>query len=190
MDKELYGYLSIVLTIAAYAPYIWSTLKGRTKPHVFSWVIWSLLMGIATAGQFAGNAGPGWWASGLSALSCIIISVLSLRHGEKNITRHDVIIFLAALTAIPLWYATDSPLSAIILVSIIDVLGYLPTFRKAYAKPKEEMAMHYIISNLKHAASIFAMHSYSMTTVLYPATLFAANVLLVAVIYQRRAVLR
>ncbi len=53
MDKEFFGYLSLILTIAAYTPYVWFVVQGKTKPHIFSWIIWSLLMAIATAGQYA-----------------------------------------------------------------------------------------------------------------------------------------
>jgi hypothetical protein len=186
VDKEIYGYLSLLLTVAAYAPYAWSTWKGTTRPHIFSWVIWTVLMVIATAGQFAGSAGPGWWATGLSAAACLIIALQAWRQGDKNITRSDWAVFIGALAAIPFWLITGNPLTAIIIVTVIDALSYAPTFRKSWHAPHEEMPLHYIISNLKHIASLFAMSAYTMTTVLYPMALLAMNTMLVAMIYWRR----
>ena len=186
MDKGLFGYISLLFTIAAYAPYVWSCLKGRTKPHIFSWLLWSILMLIATFGQKAGFAGPGAWATFFSGLSCFIITLVALKSGDKNINRKDIFVLVIALAAIPLWYITQHPLSAIALITFIDALSYLPTIRKSIARPYEEMPVHYIISNCKHSFSIMAMSVYSLTTVLYPAVLFFMNALLVGIIYWRR----
>ena len=92
MNKEIFGYLSLIFALMSYAPYMWSTWKGKTRPHVFTWVIWTLLMTIGTAGQYAGGAGPGAWSTTFTAISCFTIAILAVRQGDKNITRHDVII--------------------------------------------------------------------------------------------------
>ncbi len=186
MDKETFGYLSLLFAFASYAPYMWSTWKGKTRPHVFTWIIWTLVMAIGTAGQYAGGAGAGAWSTTFTAVSCFIIVILALRQGDKNITRHDVIIFAAALSAIPLWLMTNNPFTAIIIVTVIDLLGYLPTLRKAYHKPQEEMAMSYLITNFKHLAGFFAMTTYSWTTMLYPSALFVMNWILVGLVYWWR----
>ena len=186
MNKEIFGYLSLIFALMSYAPYMWSTWKGKTRPHVFTWVIWTLLMTIGTAGQYAGGAGPGAWSTTFTAISCFTIAILAVRQGDKNITRHDVIIFFAALSAIPLWLITKNPFTAIILVTIVDLLGYLPTLRKARHKPHEEMAMSYLITNFKHVAGFFAMTTYSWTTLLYPSALFMANWILIGLVYWWR----
>ncbi len=115
-----------------------------------------------------------------------MITVLAFRQADKNITRHDVIILIAALSAVPLWIMTSNPFVAIVIVTIIDLLGYLPTLRKVWVKPGEEMAMSYIITNFKHFAGFFAMNVYSWTTLLYPTALVIANTVLVVIIYVRR----
>ncbi len=190
MDKEIFGYIALILALAAYCPYIWSTFRGKTRPHIFTWIIWGLVMTIAASAQYAGAAGPGSWAPQLGGILSFVIVVLAYKQGEKNITLYDVLIFIAALSAIPLWQFTHNPLTAIIIVTMIDLLGYLPTFRKAYTKPYEEMCLIYIISNLMHGMSIVAMNTYSITTILYPIALFIGNSALVGMIYWRRSVLR
>lgn len=39
--KELLSLLAIALTFVAFVPYIRSILNRKTRPHVFSWCIWS-----------------------------------------------------------------------------------------------------------------------------------------------------
>jgi hypothetical protein len=186
MDKEFFGYISLFFAFMSYAPYMWATWRGTNRPHVFGWVIWTIVMFIGTAGQYAGGAGPGAWSTTFTGISCLIITLLALRQGDKNITYHDVIVLVVALSAIPIWMMTENPFTAILIVTFIDLLGYLPTLRKAYHKPHEEMAMSYLITNFKHFAGFFAMSTYSWTTMLYPASLFVANWVLVILVYYWR----
>lgn len=190
LDKNFMGYLSLVFVMLTELPYVYVILKGTVKPHVFSRLIWAILVAIAAAAQYSANAGPGAWAMILSVFFFLLIAILSFSHGERNVTRSDWIAFVAGLSAIPLWYFTSDPLAAVILVSLIDAIGYYPTFRKSYYKPKEEMAFSYGAANLKHMASFFAMTEYSATTLLYPTTLFVMNTALVAMLLWRRHIIK
>ena len=184
---EIYGSLSVVLAIASYAPYFVATLKGTNKPHVFSWVLWSLLTWIAFAIQVLSGAGPGAWASGVTAFCCIVIALASFRHGEKKITASDWVAFVAGLLTIPLWFATKDPTASALLVTAIDLFGFYPTFRKSWHKPREEMVTTHALSLVKHFFAIAALSVVSIPTAFYPAALFAANVLLVSEIVYRRS---
>lgn len=187
IDSAVLGWLSLLLTVAAYLPYIVSTARGNTRPHVFSWAIWALLMIIAAAGQYAGNAGPGSWATGLSGLFCVLIAIMAMQQkGDKSISRHDVLILMGAIAAMPLWYITKNPLSAVVTVTLIDAVGYIPTLRKSWRQPRQEMPLHYIISNVKHLVAIGAMQAFTFTTLLYPLSLFVLNTVLIGLIYYRR----
>ena len=43
----------IILSVQNYSYYIYKTLKGVFKPHLFSWGIWMILGAIAFAAQFS-----------------------------------------------------------------------------------------------------------------------------------------
>ena len=72
------------MTVAAHIPYLLTTLKGTNKPHIFTWVIWSLLTFIAFAAQVAGGAGPGAWVTGATGIICVIITAAALRTGRAR----------------------------------------------------------------------------------------------------------
>lgn len=187
MTAATFGWLSLALTVISYIPYVVSVWRGNTRPHVVGWAIWALVSLIAAAGQFSGMAGAGSWATFLSSTFCVLIAVMAaLQKGDKSITRHDIMLFVLALAALPLWYVTSNPLSAVLLVTMIDASGYIPTLRKSWKAPHQEMPLHYIISNFKHVFSIAAMTVYSLTTMVYPVALFVLNSLLIAAIYYRR----
>ena len=43
MIKEIFGTLAVILTFVMFVPYIVSILRNRIKPHLFTWVIWSIV---------------------------------------------------------------------------------------------------------------------------------------------------
>ena len=189
LNKEIWGLLSVLLTVVSYAPYFISTLKGKTHPHVFTWLIWVISCGIAAAAQYSDHAGPGTLSNLASTLLALVVVVLCFRQkADWSITRSDWIALAAGLTIIPFWYLTQSALLAAILATAIDVCAYYPTLRKSWNKPHEEMISLYLIANVKHAASIAATVHYSWTTVIMPATTLGINIVLISLVLWRRHV--
>ena len=184
--KLILGSIAIIVALVGYVPYFRDIFIGRTKPHVYSWLIWSILMGIGFFGQILNKGGTGAWVTGISALISVFIFLLALKKGEKNITLLDKLSLIGAFIAMGLWYLTNNPLSAIILIMIIDALGFFPTFRKSYHKPNEETMFTYFTSGLKFAIALFALESYSLITYLYPLYLVLANWSFVGMIIIRR----
>ena len=41
LSNEVFSAIAMVLTFVAFYPYIRAILKGKTRPHVFSWFIWA-----------------------------------------------------------------------------------------------------------------------------------------------------
>ncbi|MFN3826985.1 MAG: hypothetical protein ACK4NR_05095 [Micavibrio sp.] len=190
IDKDFLGYLSLVVAFASYIPYVVSTIRGHTKPHVFSWIIWGLVTAIVFVAQTTENAGPGGWATGFSAFFLLLIAALGFHYGEKQRTRGDWIAFLATLSAIPLWYVTKNPLWSVLLVTTIDVVAYYPTLRKSWHKPKEEMALKYILTAVKYCASLMALQHYSLITVVYPLASLVMELAVIILLFLRRRQLR
>lgn len=190
LDEKMRLALGIGATLIAlysYVPYFCDIFRGKTKPHAFSWLVWGLLMVIGFAGQVSDGAGPGAWVIGFSACACLTIFVLALRHGEKNITRSDWWCLWISLTAIPLWMLTSTPLWSMLLITIIDFVGFAPTFRKSYHKPFEETVVVYTLGAIKHSMGIAALERFSLITLLYPLSLVLTNAGLAAMIMFRRS---
>jgi hypothetical protein len=186
LDKETLASIGLVVTLVSMLPYCYSIFYRGIKPHAFSWIIWALLTGIGYAAMTTAGAGPGAWVTGLSSLLCLLIGVLAIYKGERNITKSDWMAFGAAILIMPCWYFARDPLVAILLVSLIDVIGYYPTFRKSYHKPHEELLFTHLIGSLKYIFALLALGSWSLTTWLYPVSIIAANMALVFMLMIRR----
>lgn len=183
---EIWGLLSVALAAFSLIPYFIATLRGTNKPHIFTWIIWSLLTGIAFTLQYLEGAGSGAWSGFFSTIFCVAILIAAWRGGEKNITRSDWVIFIAALAAIPIWLITKNPALAAVWVTVIDAAGYIPTMRKSWNKPYEEMATTHGISALKHVFVLLAVQSVSFTTTVYSWGMVVMNSLLLLLIVGRR----
>lgn len=184
--KQAFGAISVLFAFAQYVPYIRDVAKGSTKPHAFSWFVWSLPCAIVYAAQIVKGGEAGSWATGVSTVLCTIIFILCFWRGEKNITRSDSMALGMGLVAIGLWVMTKDPLSSVILITIADVIGFIPTIRKSITKPYEETMSVYAVGTIKWVFSIVALSSLTASTLTYPMGMIVANSCMVIFLFCRR----
>lgn len=185
--KIVVAVISVLLTLIGYYFYFRDIKSHKTKPHAYSWLVWSILTSIAFFAQIKDGAGYGAWITAVSAVISFLVFFLAITgYGEKNITISDKLNLVAALFAIVPWLLTDSAVLSVILVTIIDFLGFVPTIRKSIIKPNEETLIHYFLAGLKFFLSIIALDNYTITTWLYPASLVIANWSFIILLLVRR----
>ena len=188
--KEIFGLLSLMLSVVSYVPYVRSIFVANTKPHAFTWLVWGAVMAIAFVAQLSDKAGAGSWATGLSAAFCLGIGVVAMFRGERHITRGDWIAFAVTLLAIPLWVATSDPLWSVLLVTGIDAVACYPTFRKSYAKPDEELAFKYVLTVIRYLFSLLALEHFTVVTSIYQLVSIFMEMAVVVMLFWRRAALK
>lgn len=186
MSSEIFGLASLAVTLLQYGPYCWKTYSGRLRPHVFSYIIWGFGSAIVAAAQWAAGAGPGAWAMALVACLCFLVVALSLRGGARYVTRTDIWTFIGALSALPVWYATNDPLFAVIVITLIDLAAFYMIFNKARTHPDEDSILFYAVATLQYGLSIAAMDNLNVTTLLNPAVLIVSAVSVILAMHLNR----
>lgn len=184
--REIIGVVAVLIGIGSNIPYIADILKNKTKPHLYTWLVWTPLTFLAFFAQISDNAGPGAWTTGVTASLCLIILAMAFKKGTKDITKSDRYCLIGAFAAIALWVFIKNPIASIILVTLIDLLGFLPTLRKTHRRPREETMVTYELNFMKHSLSIVALSKFSILTTLYPAAIAMANGVMVVMMYIRR----
>jgi hypothetical protein len=188
--KELLSGAAIALTFIAFWPYIQSVQRGQTKPHVFSWVIWGSTTFVVFLAQLSSQGGAGAWPIGVSGIVTLYIAKLAYaRKSDTTITGRDWLFLAAAMVSLPAWYFTSDPLWAVAILTAVDVIGFGPTFRKAYDRPFEEHLTFFIILAVRNLIAIAALAHYSLATVLFPAGTASACLAFVLMVAYRRRVL-
>ena len=187
LSKETLSLAAIVLTFVAFIPYIHSIVNKQTQPHVFSWLIWSITTFIVFFAQLDDGAGVGAWPTGVSACVTSFVAYMAYqKKADTRISKIDTLFFVAAIASLILWYVTSDPLSAVIVLTLIDTLGFAPTFRKVYDKPYQEERSFYALIAIRNILAISALEHFSTTTVLFPAVIaFSCGALLVLIAYRR-----
>lgn len=185
--SQLFGLAAVIVGVVSYGPYLWGMYRGRVKPHAFTWFLWGLLTAIAYAAQVSDGAGAGSWITGVSAVICLAISVAAWRQSRlANVVRADWYFFAAALAAIPMWLLTKTPLYSVLLVTAIDAIAYVPTFRKSWVWPDQESITTFALGTLKYLLSIVALPQQTLISSLYPWSLVATNTAFIAMTLFRR----
>jgi hypothetical protein len=190
MYKEVFNFLAIALTFYAFFPYIQSIRTGKTKPHVFSWIIWGFATVVVFFAQIAGEAGLGAWSIGVSGVITFYVAFLAyVKRSDTTISKTDWVFFIVALSALPVWVFTSDPVWAVVVLTTVDTLGFGPTIRKLFHHPYEEKISFFFIFVVRNLFSIVALEHYSVTTVLFPAVMAVACLLVIILIAIRKRVL-
>ena len=185
--KIVIGLVTLVIGTVSYSLYFKDLFAARTKPDGFSWFIWGVLAGITFFAQMGAGGGAGAWATAFTSVVCFLIASFAFAHGGRAIRPVDWISLGGALAAVIVWVFTNDPLLAVILVIAVGAFGFIPTFFKAFAKPKEETAATFALNAIKFAVALFALGSLNPVTWLYPAALTAMNASLATMLFVRRA---
>lgn len=184
--KELFGAITFLLALASCLVYVHSILKLRTKPHLYTCLVWAIVTTLLCIAQYQGGAGPGAWGTGVIALFTCVVLLLSISYGTKDVTSFDGVLLVLALIAIIPWWLTQDLVLTVILAVIIDVLAFIPTLRKLLNAPESESLLSWVLNLVRHVLSLFALATYTLVTYLYPLTLLCMSALIVGVILTKR----
>lgn len=178
----IFGYIAVILSLISYIPYIYDVLRNKTRPHIFMWILWSLLSGITYFIQVYNNAGAGSWSMAISTLACFFIFLISIKRGEKHIVLLDWVCFLGALLAISIWLVTNDQITAVLLTTLTATLSFIPTFRKSWYKPYEETTLTFTINSIKWLFSLVALTEINFFTAFYLCVVIGLNGILALII--------
>ena len=187
--KLLFSIIWIILVIWAFWHYYYSIFKWETKPHIYTWLTFFLLL---TASFFI-QAKHWWWLWTyvilVNLIWCIIAFLLSLYYWNKEITKLDTLFLLWGIITIIFWLILKQPIISTILIIVIDFFALLPTYRKTWNKPYDETIVIYIISGFIFLSSLLAIENYNFLTTWHQIAIILFDWWLVLYILIRRKIL-
>ena len=188
--KLFFAIAAAVVGTIGFSPYLKEIFTYKTKPHIYTWIIFSITQGTALAGMLHGGAG--WATIGyfLGVSECIIIALFSIKYGTKNITFFDTVLFILVLFAIVEWWQFNDPVKSIIMVSFIDAVAYIPSIRKSYYEPHTESIKSWILWIISPVLFILALSKYNVLTAFYSVTTIFCNIFLVLFLIVRKNILK
>lgn len=185
--KEYLGIFAIFLTLFGYAPLLYKIFKGVVKPHPFTWFIWTFATLIVFFAQLLNNGGSGAWAIGCSGSITFVITIFAfVKKSDYIISKIDWFFLFSSVFALMTWFLTNNAVYAVLLLTVVDLLGYGPTIKKAYFRPHEEYVPVYLILSMRNVVSILAMHDMSFINTFFQICTTLANIFVVSIVLKRR----
>lgn len=177
-----------MLSSFAFVPYIISIVNRKTRPHLMSWVLWTLL-GIILAASYraAGAPLPTLVVPTVFVVGPLVIAILSIKYGEYGLNLFDMLCLVAGLCGMVFWLATSHPEAALYLTIIVDFIAALPTLKKIMIDPRSESLTSWVLFSIGNAVNLLTLpFGYlSLAIVSYPLYLFLFPCLMSTLLLKR-----
>jgi len=181
--SAFFGIAAGIIGFSGFIPYIIGTLRGTTKPNKATWLIWAAMGAIIAASYFSAGATDSAWLPAAYAVGIFAVAALSLKFGERGWAKLDLFCLLGAGAGLLLWWLTSEPTFALYLTIVVDAIGFIPTFRKAYTNPESEDRLAWCLFLIADILNIFAISEWTLAQASYPVYVLVFTIVLNALLY-------
>lgn len=186
MPTEILVFIASVFALIGNIPYLIDVLRKKVQPHPYTWFVWTLVSAIVFFGQVAKGAGIGAIPTFVAEVFTLIIFLLSLKYGFKNIQKIDTYFFIFALLGIIPWILTKDPTISVVVAVSIDLIAFVPTLRKTWKYPSTETPLLYGMNVLRHILTLFSLQAYNVATTLHSIAMITTNALMVIFLSRKK----
>lgn len=183
------GLAAALVALIDTIPYVRDILRGSTRPHRGTWLIWGVLATVALASQEADGARWSLPMAGAQAVVTVLILILSVRYGEGGAGRLELALTAIALGGVVGWMLADEPVVATACVVAADVIGAALMLPKTWRDPGSETLATFALASLSGVLGAGAVGALDASLLLYPAYFAIVNGAIAAVIVVRRRAL-
>jgi hypothetical protein len=186
--KQILSGIAIAMMIIGYIPYLRDTVKGKTKPHVFSWVIGMVISFIAFGLQIQEKSGPASFVTLSAAIISSVIVYFAFKNKDKDITKWDYICLVLSVASLVAWLVAKQPILSMIFVILNETISFIPTIRKSWKKPYTETLSSYATNFFRFIIALLALNKHTFVAIGYPATWLLLNGgFAILLIYRRKS---
>jgi hypothetical protein len=182
--------ISTILVYASMFRYIYSILKGRTKPNLVGWLLYQIATLCILISSYELGSVPTIMLSLAFAVTQLIVIILSFRYGFTRMERAEAVYFGISMVSLIMWVIwthnpelmkflelTDEGLAVLVLTTntLIEIMWALAIFTKLYHYPETEDAISWWLGWLAWLFSLLALSTFAYQDVLYPAYILVTN---------------
>jgi hypothetical protein len=183
------GLLAGAIGVADTIPYVRDIVRGTTRPHRGTWLIWSALAFVVVLSQRADGASWSLVMAATQAVLTALIFVLSIRRGVGGVTTRELVMIAVAGAGVAGWLIADEPIVATVCVIAADLIGVALMVPKTYRDPGSETLVTFAFASLGGALAAGSVGALDVSLLLYPVYYCLGNGAVALLIHYRRAVL-
>lgn len=185
--KVIASTLATGIALIAYIPYLIDMFRGKNKPHLYTWISIFLVTVVVAYIQLIGGAGVGAIPTILGAVINGIILFYCFRFGTKDVVFLDkVCLAISVVGVISYALLSDRPVISLAIVTVAEIVSFIPTFRKTRNDPYSESLTSYYFLMAKLTLILVALETYNMLTVSYSALWLTVFVVFLGATYYWR----
>ncbi len=171
------------ISFLGFIPYIFSIIRGETKPHLFTWFIWTVIGTILCFSYYASGAPPMALLLPIAyAIGPCITFCFALYYGEKSYDTFDILCLILAGLSLIVWYFTGEPVLTLVMNILIDFFGAVPTVRKVYHHPETENLNSWLIFSLGTTINLIGLPEWTPVVMSYPFYLWTITITIALII--------
>ena len=180
--------IATIIALVAYVPYLIDMFKGKNKPHLYTWISIFLVTAIVAYIQLIGGAGVGAIPIILGVGVDAIILFYCFRFGTKDVVFMDKVCLAITILGIIFYLLIKSrPVVSLAIVTVAEIISFIPTFRKTRNDPYSESLPSYYLVMFKLGLILVALQKYDLLTISYPALWILVFVIFLSATYSWRA---
>ena len=183
------GVLAGILAVADTIPYVRDTLRGTTRPHRGTWLIWGVLAIVVCFSQRADGATWSLIMAGAQALVTSLVFLLAIHRGVGGLSAIEAVMIAIAMGGVIGWFVAGEPIVATVCVVAADLIGAAMMFPKTYRDPYSETLTMFAFASLGGALAAAAVGAADLALLLYPVYYCLVNGTISVFIVHRRGVL-
>jgi hypothetical protein len=181
----VFGALAGILSVVDAIPYVRDILRGTTRPHRGTRLIWWTLATTALVSQYADGAGWSMLMLLGQAVTTGLTFVLSIRRGVGGLSRLDLTVTAIAGLGVIGWFVSSTPVIATACVVFADTLGVGLMLPKTWREPGSETLSTFVLASLAGLLGALAVGALDFSLLLYPLYFFVVNGIIAVIIAIR-----
>ena len=143
----MFGVLAAVVGVVDTVPYVRDMLRGATRPHRGTWLIWGVLAIVVCLSQRADGASWSLVMAGAQAVLTSVIFVLAIRMGEGGLSASDGVLIAIAGGGVAGWMLAQEPIVATACIIAADLIAAAMMVPKVYRDPGSETLVTFALAS-------------------------------------------
>jgi hypothetical protein len=181
------GVLAGLVGVVGTIPYIRDSLRGSTRPHRGTWLIWGVLALVVCVSQRADGASWSLLMVGTHVVLNAVVLLIAVRLGRGGMSAADTALIAVAGAGVAGWLVVGEPVVATACVAAADLIATGMMLPKTWRDPRSETLSTFALACLGGALAAGSVGALEPALLLYPAYYCLANGALALLIRARRA---
>lgn len=187
------GILGALVAVIGSGIYIYSIVRGSTRPARVSWVVWLIIGFLGAASVTAGQGGPAAYVPWVYFGCEIIVVALSLtkKYGKQGGEWYDYPLGALGILAILIWQLAHLPAAFAATAALLadSVAGWV-TLRESWRQPQTESLPAWSLGVVDTSLALASSAKFSYAAIAFPVSGLIYNSLVTAVLlikhFQKR----